>query len=383
MAHNKDFNFNLDLPSTHESSVDKQLLLDHARNQIEKVANTYHKDFPEYMQAKILTVYPNNLFDLASLDETKIWYSVPCILPGASQYFQPQQVVHCRFYSVDTSRPYIKGGLGLSSPMLDLSAIISPTQNIWARQSQNTSRSRSRLPSFRYHPATFTNLPVRPYIARTADDEVYLTSMLNKGDHDPVLEPPNDVGINRCTSKVTRVSSNGAITDVTVSMEIHTMVLSAIGILVVGKQWYLGLPGQSSFQSTAVALYDFSLNLVWLQGPYLQSPSHELFTGVLDCEPILRDGNIYMLAETVDISEPPMEMIVLSAATGEFIARYPWIYKNYPTRLLANTGDVDGVFATIDAGTIGSEQAYYKFLVQAFVGGRWQHNGYSYAQVTG
>ena len=258
-----------------------------------------------------------------------------------------------------------------------------PHSATWARQSFDASRGRSRPTDFRYYPSTFVNLSVRPYLARTAGDDVYLASMLNKGDVNSVLEPPSDVGINRCTSKITRIQSNGVVSDVTVPMEIHTMVLSETGILVIGKQWYLGLPGQLSFQSTATALYDFSLNLVWMQGPYLKSPSHELFTGVLDCEPILRDVSIYMLAETVDISEPPMEMIVLSAATGEFIARYPWIYKNYPTRLLANTGDVDGIFATIDAGTIGSEQAYYKFLVQAFVGGRWQHNGYSYAQVTG
>ena len=130
MAHNKDFTFNLDLSNTHKSQEDKQLILNHARNQIDKVANTYHKDFPEYMKAKILNVYPNNLFDLASLDETKLWYNVPSIIPGASQYLQPQQVVQCRFYSVDSSRPYIRNGMGISSSVLDVSAYAGDSGNI-------------------------------------------------------------------------------------------------------------------------------------------------------------------------------------------------------------------------------------------------------------
>lgn len=132
---NNEFNFNLPIDSYAKATPKSSLIQTYNKNKdhFAKVIKDQRKDWPEYMTLRVVNVYQDNTFDLASPDGEHIFERVGAIDPRAKDYYQVGKAVTVRFHNVNGGRPYIKFGYGFMGDVQDVSIVQPSTIKYWTQ----------------------------------------------------------------------------------------------------------------------------------------------------------------------------------------------------------------------------------------------------------
>lgn len=131
---NNEFNFSIPVDTYAKAKNKSSLVQTYNNNKehFERAIKNQRKDWPEYMVLKVVTVYPDNTFDLTTPAEEHIFERVSAIDPRAKDFYQPGKAVTVRFNNVNGGRPYIKFGYGFMSQPADVSVERNRLPGLWS-----------------------------------------------------------------------------------------------------------------------------------------------------------------------------------------------------------------------------------------------------------